>query len=460
MSSLLILSVLIILIGFGHILGRQRASHAVSGNLRNLHSLPNFYGLYVALWAGIPAVIALCLWLILQPVILDQLLVSSLSEQYKSFPEDKLGLLLNDVKNIADGNISSRRGDPSVMEAANRLNDWRHIGSLALFAVVIALCLGCLIFARRRISPKLRARISVERVFNIFLLVCSLIAIITTVGIVLSLLFETIRFFGKVPLTEFLFNLSWSPQTAIRSDQVASDGTFGAIPLFAGTILITAIAMLVAVPVGLMSAIYLSEYAHRKVRDILKPLLEILAGIPTVVYGFFAALTVAPLVRELGVDLGLSVASESALAAGLVMGIMIIPFVSSLSDDVINAVPQTLRDGSFALGATHSETIRQVIIPAAFPGIVGSVLLAISRAIGETMIVVMAAGLAANLTINPLEAVTTVTVQIVTLLVGDQEFDSPKTQSAFALGLTLFIATLILNFIAQRAVKKYREKYD
>jgi ABC-type phosphate transport system, permease component len=203
LSSLLILSVLIILIGFGHILGRQRASHAVSGNLRNLHSLPNFYGLYVALWAGIPAVIALCLWLILQPVILDQLLVSSLSEQYKSFPEDKLGLLLNDVKNIADGNISSRRGDPSVMEAANRLNDWRHIGSLALFAVVIALCLGCLIFARRRISPKLRARISVERVFNIFLLVCSLIAIITTVGIVLSLLFETIRFFGKVPLQNF-----------------------------------------------------------------------------------------------------------------------------------------------------------------------------------------------------------------------------------------------------------------
>ena len=346
------------------------------------------------------------------------------------------------------------------MEAANRLNDWRHIGSLALFAVVIALCLGCLIFARRRISPKLRARISVERVFNIFLLVCSLIAIITTVGIVLSLLFETIRFFGKVPLTEFLFNLSWSPQTAIRSDQVASDGTFGAIPLFAGTILITAIAMLVAVPVGLMSAIYLSEYAHRKVRDILKPLLEILAGIPTVVYGFFAALTVAPLVRELGVDLGLSVASESALAAGLVMGIMIIPFVSSLSDDVINAVPQSLRDGSFALGATHSETIRQVIIPAAFPGIVGSVLLAISRAIGETMIVVMAAGLAANLTINPLEAVTTVTVQIVTLLVGDQEFDSAKTLAAFALGLALFFITLALNVIALRTVRKYRERYE
>ena len=263
-----------------------------------------------------------------------------------------------------------------------------------------------------------------------------------------------------VPITEFLFGLDWSPQIAIREDQVGGSGAFGAVPVFAGTLLISAIAMVVAVPIGLMSAIYLSEYAGKRLRAAAKPLMEILAGIPTVVYGFFAALVVAPYVRQAGATLGLDVASESALAAGLVMGIMIIPFVSSLSDDVINAVPQALRDGTFALGATHSETIKQVVLPAALPGIVGGVLLAVSRAVGETMIVVMAAGLAAKLTANPLEAVTTVTVQIVTLLIGDQEFDDPKTLAAFALGLMLFVVTLILNVIALYVVRKYREQYE
>lgn len=247
---------------------------------------------------------------------------------------------------------------------------------------------------------------------------------------------------------------------AMRADQVGSSGAFGSVPLFAGTMLISFIAMIVAVPVGLMAAIYLAEYAHKKVRAFVKPLLEILAGIPTVVYGFFAALTVAPAVRDLGQSLGFATSSESALAAGLVMGVMIIPFVSSLSDDVITAVPQSLRDGSLGLGATQSETIRQVVLPAALPGVVGGILLAVSRAIGETMIVVMAAGLAAKLTANPLESVTTVTVQIVTLLVGDQEFDSPKTLAAFALGLMLFVTTLALNFVALHVVKKYREQYD
>jgi phosphate transport system permease protein len=241
---------------------------------------------------------------------------------------------------------------------------------------------------------------------------------------------------------------------------VGQSGAFGAVPVFAGTLLITIIAMAVAVPIGLMSAIYLSDYAGRKVRSWAKPLIEILAGIPTVVYGFFAALTVAPFIRNAGNALGLEVASESALAAGLVMGVMIIPFISSLSDDVMNAVPQSLRDGAYALGATKSETIRQVVVPAALPGIMGGVLLAVSRAIGETMIVVMAAGLTARLTANPLEAVTTVTVQIVTLLVGDQEFDSPKTLAAFALGLVLFVVTLILNIVALRIVKRYREQYE
>ena len=286
------------------------------------------------------------------------------------------------------------------------------------------------------------------------------VAILVTIGIIFSLLSETLNFFEKVSIFEFLFGLNWSPQTAIRSDQVAAQGSFGAIPLINGTLLISFIAMCVATPLGLISAIYLAEYASKRIRDWVKPTLEILAGIPTVVYGFFAALTVAPFIRMTGGNFGLEIASESALAAGIVMGIMIVPLISSLSDDVINAVPQSLRDGSFGLGATQSETIRKIVLPAALPGIAGSLLLATSRAIGETMIVVMAAGLAANLTLNPLEAVTTITTQIVALLTGDQEFDSAKTLSAFALGLLLFVLTLLLNITAQWIVRKYREQYD
>jgi len=316
------------------------------------------------------------------------------------------------------------------------------------------------LFAWRGIAPGLRARNRVEGVVNWLLLGFASLAILTTIGIVLSVLFESLRFFQSVPLHEFLFGLQWSPQIAIREDQVGGSGAFGVIPLFVGTLLISAIALLVAVPVGLMSAIYLAEYASARLRVVAKPLLEILAGIPTVVYGFFAALTVAPLIRDSGSLIGLDVSSESALAAGLVMGVMIIPFISSLADDVITAVPQAMRDASYGIGATRSETIRQVVIPAALPGIVGGVLLAASRAIGETMIVVMAAGLTANLTVNPLQSVTTVTVQIVTLLVGDQEFDSPKTLAAFALGLLLFVVTLCLNVVALKVVRKYREQYE
>lgn len=299
-----------------------------------------------------------------------------------------------------------------------------------------------------------------EQVVTAVMIACSMVAIAVTVGIVFSLLFESIQFFQRVSITEFLFGTKWSPQTALRADQVAAEGSFGAVPLITGTLLISFIAMCVATPLGLFSAIYLSEYASRRTRNIVKPLLEILAGIPTVVYGFFAALTVAPLLRSTGESVGLNVSSESALAAGLVMGVMIIPLISSLSDDVINAVPQSLRDASLGLGSTDNETIRKVVLPAAIPGIVGSLLLAASRAIGETMIVVMAAGLAANLTANPLEAVTTITAQIVALLTGDQEFDSAKTLSAFALGLLLFTITLILNMISLKIVNKYREQYD
>lgn len=291
------------------------------------------------------------------------------------------------------------------------------------------------------------------------LMACSFVAIFTTIGIIASLAFEAYRFFGKIPLTDFLFGLEWSPQTALRTDQVGASGKFGVLPLLSGTLLISFIAMCVATPLGILSAVYLAEFARPKTRNIIKPMLELLAGIPTVVYGFFAALVVAPIIRSMGSGAGFQISSESALAAGLVMGIMLVPFISSLSDDVINAVPQALRDASYGMGATETETITKVVLPAATPGIIGSLLLAVSRAIGETMIVVMAAGLAANLTANPFEAVTTMTVQIVTLLTGDQEFDSSKTLAAFAIALFLLVLTLGLNIVALRIVDKYKQKY-
>ena len=352
------------------------------------------------------------------------------------------------------------RSTKNLQRAADQFNDYLSRSRQLLAVLVIGLAALGGALSWRKIHPDLRARNKVEAVVRWALIGASSIAVFTTIGIVLSVLFEALLFFQKVPATEFLFGTNWSPQTAIRADQVGSSGSFGAVPLFAGTMLITGIAMFVSVPVGLMTAIYLAEYSTSRIRGIAKPLLEILAGIPTVVYGFFAALTVAPWVRRVGESAGFEVASESALAAGLVMGIMIIPLVSSLADDAINAVPASMRDGALGLGSTRSETMTKVIIPAALPGIVGGILLAVSRAIGETMIVVMAAGLAANLTANPFEAVTTVTVQIVTLLVGDQEFDSAKTLAAFALGLMLFVVTLILNVIGLYVVRKYREQYE
>lgn len=307
-------------------------------------------------------------------------------------------------------------------------------------------------FSIYRVSPKLRTRDSFEAIVYVVLVVCSIIAILTTVGIFSSVVFETIRFFGSVNPIEFLFGTKWTPN--------GTPPAFGFIPLLTGTLLITFIAIAIAAPLGLFAAIYMAEYASQPVRRWTKPILEMLAGIPTVVLGFFAALTVAPFLRTFGVNIGVPISSESALAAGLVMGMMIVPLISSLSDDIINAVPQTLRDGSYAMGATKSETIKKVILPAALPGIMSAIMLAISRAIGETMIVVMAAGLAANFTINPLAAVSTITVQIAALLVGDQEFDSAKTLSAFALGFVLFFFTLALNFIALRIIQRYRQAYD
>ncbi len=404
-----LLLVVVLLAAAGYWLGRARAFAVSGGKGRNLHSLPTQHGALVAIWAALPAGIALLSWAILAP---------------------QLG--------ATESSVSL----------------WIRA------ALVVALAVGGLWLALGRVRARLRARNHVEAVIRTLLLLASAVAILTTVGIVLSLLFESLRFFALVSPVEFLFGLDWAPQTAIRADQVGSSGSFGAVPVFAGTMLIAFIAMMIATPIGLMAAIWMAEYAPERVRTAVKPILEILAGVPTIVYGFFAALTVAPLVRSFGEVFGLEVASESALAAGLVMGVMILPFVASISDDVIRAVPIALRHGSMALGATQSETIRRVVLPAALPGIVGGVLLGVSRAIGETMIVVMAAGLTANLTANPFAAVTTVTVQIVGLLTGDQEFDSAKTLSAFALGLVLFFVTLTFNIIALQIVRRYREAYD
>jgi phosphate transport system permease protein len=442
--------------------GASRANTVAdtSGGIRNLHSLPSHYGMLTAMSSCIPALLVFVIWQVLEETIITSLVTKSLPAESLGLSANELTLVLNEMKNVAFGGFANHNTSPAIQAAADLYlatrNWWRNligIGTILCAIIPAAIAYRC-------INKDLRARNLVEGTVKIFLIGCSLVAILTTLGIVLSVLFESLRFFQSVPFSDFLFGLKWSPQIAMRVDQAGSSGAFGAVPVFAGTILIAVIAMSVAIPVGLLAAIYLSEYASPRMRTWAKPMLEILAGIPTVVYGFFAALTVAPLIRDLGQSFGLQVSSESALAAGLVMGIMIIPFVSSLSDDVIHAVPQSMRDGSLALGATRFETIRHVIIPAALPGIVGSILLAVSRAIGETMIVVMAAGLSADLTFNPLKAVTTVTVQIVTLLVGDQEFDSPKTLAAFALGLLLFTFTLFLNFIALRVVRRYREQYE
>ena len=443
------------------------------GGVRHLATLPSYYASLMSLWALIPAIIVVALWSVLDSSIISSLVKSTLPVEAKQLSSESLGLLMSQVGNVAAGIGNIDDLGMEYKPAVDRLLSLNSISKQGMPILALVILLLGVMLGFKAVNAKHNARYAVEKVFNMTLFVCSSIAIFTTFGIVFSVLFESIHFFQKVPFFDFLLGTHWSPQIAMRADQAGASGSFGVIPLIVGTLLISFIALLIAVPVGLMSAIYLSEYASPRVRGFVKPALEILAGVPTVVYGFFAALTVAPAIRrygdalrdwgaENGVDFlaNLNVSSESALAAGLVMGVMIIPFVSSLSDDVINAVPQSLRDGSYGLGATKSETIKKVIFPAALPGIVGGVLLAASRAIGETMIVVMAAGLAANLTVNPLEAVTTVTVQIVTLLVGDQEFDSAKTLAAFALGLFLFVITLMLNIIALKVVKKYREQYD
>jgi phosphate transport system permease protein len=449
-------TILALLVVAGFIIGSGRARNVRDGGA--LHSLPAYHGLFIAA-AVLTAM--MMIYMIGAPLASHYVVSQGLAAFDPSAVSEQLqrDAALRDIQSVIAGSYQGEaseqlRNAAAAYSTAASLAYWglNGFGAIAGIAAVL--------WGLGRVSPEFRARNQFEHFVKYVLFACAGVAVLTTVGIVLSVLFEALHFFSKVSPIDFLFGLQWSPQTALRADQVGASGTFGIVPLIIGTLLITVIAMLVAGPLGLFSAIYMAEYATPKIRAVVKPILEVLAGIPTVVLGFFAALTVAPLIRSTGQSLGLDVASESALAAGLVMGMMIIPFVSSLSDDVINAVPQSLRDGSYAMGATKSETIKRVVLPAALPGIVSAFMLAISRAVGETMIVVMAAGLAANLTFNPLAAVTTVTVQIKTLLVGDQEFDSAKTLSAFALGLVLFFFTLALNYIALKIVQRYREQYD
>ena len=458
----LLIFALIILFGLSsYYFGRSEARKLITTNKIKLNALPSYYGYYLGIWCGLPALIILSLWSLFEPTIIKMLILSNFSnvESKDLFYEQTLSFFNGNFTGELTNNIKI------ASERYSSLNAIAYNSKIALLASAVIFSTS---YAYKKIKLNNRARDDVELILKGLLFVSSLVAILTTIGIIVSLLFESIKFFSTINLFDFIFGTSWSPQRAFVRDAstitpeeyLELKDAFGSVPLFAGTAFIALIAMCVAVPIGLFSGIYLAEYASTKVRKYSKPIIEILAGIPTVVYGFFAALTVGPFFRTVGESLGLTVSSESALAAGLIMGVMIIPYISSLSDDVINSVPQSLRDGSYAVGATKSETIKKVIIPAALPGIIGSILLAVSRAIGETMIVVMAAGLAANLTINPLESTTTITTQIVMILVGDQEFDSPKTQAAFALGLTLFIATLFLNYIALRVVKKYREKYE
>ena len=440
-------------------LSRSRALAVAGGSLATLHSRPNYHGLLAFLWVLILGLAALLLIAVLGEVLITSTLMGRIAEALPESLRIERQLILSDARAIASGGIPSAVDDLRERIAAD-VSAYENIRLWGALLVSLGIATAAGLWSMGRVSPDFRARNKSETILRSVLMVCAAIAVLTTIGIVLSLIFETLTFFSNIGwrIDKFLFGARWSPLSGVHAGEMDPDKV-GAIPLFAGTFLITLIAMLVAVPIGLFSAIYLSDFASKRVRAVAKPMLEILAGVPTVVYGFFAAITVAPFIRRTGESLGLSVASESALAAGVVMGIMIIPFISSLSDDVINAVPQSLRDGSYGLGATKAETMRQVVLPAALPGIVSAILLGISRAVGETMIVVMAAGQGANLTLNPLEAVTTVTVQIVMLITGDTEA-STAAGPAFTLGFTLFCITLGLNVIALRIVRKYRELYD
>jgi len=443
----------------GYMINLQSA-RALRADGTRLHSLSGFHGLFSALLIIVPVLTFILVWLALEGSVIERLMFASLpTGTLDGLGSGEVQLIGAEIRSIAGGRVFGTPEDWKLA-AATRLLSFYAWSDWLLVAAVAAMSGALMLFARSRVAPEYRARQQVEKITTGLMVFCATVAIFTTIGIVFALTYETFKFFQMVSITEFLFGTSWEPQIPIREDQIAAEGAFGAVPVFLGTIVIATIALVVAVPVGLLTAIYLNEFAPKRVRSAIKPVLEILAGVPTVVYGFFAILVVAPAIRDLGLSMGLTVASNTALAAGGVMGVMLIPFISSFADDALSAVPQSLRDGALALGATRAEMMLNVLFPAAIPGIVGGVLLAVSRAIGETMIVVMAAGLIARMTINPLDSVTAVTVQIVTLLIGDTSFDSPKTLAAFALGMMLFLATLVINVFALRIVRKYREIYD
>ncbi|GGL88623.1 phosphate transport system permease protein [Pseudooceanicola nanhaiensis] len=485
----MLLLIVLALAAIGFILGRVRALSSAGGDSRHLHSLPSYYGWNVALWTMVPALLVLLIWLVAQPLLIERSVTQLIPEDSYAGPGE-LSLIMSDVRRVAEGldlAVAARqmsadeaaalsdpeglRGtlgalgvalgseiEPTTLAAAQRYRVLNATGTMVRNILVIALALAGFALAWMRTNADFRARNTVEKGVLLLLIGAASVAILTTVGIILSLIFNTVEFFRLYPARDFFFGTTWSPSFGGGSE-------LGILPLLWGTLYISFIALAVAVPIGLFAAIYLSEYASPRVRGTVKPALEVLAGIPTIVYGLFALLTVGPLLVNvfgsggvLGVDwMG---GATSVMTAGLVMGIMLIPFVSSLSDDIINAVPQSMRDGSLGLGATKSETIKQVVFPAALPGIVGAILLAASRAIGETMIVVLGAGAAARLSLNPFEAMTTVTAKIVSQLTGDADFASPEALVAFALGMTLFVITLCLNIFALWIVRKYREQYE
>ena len=461
--ALLIITLIFGVAAYGLAIGRIKSRVAADGV--KSHSLVKYYGVYAALWTLVPALLLALIWAFAADPLLLNAAEAHLASAYPNLPASFLDLKLAQLQNIAAGYIDAP-DDIMAAEAAALSESMDRVALARVLTLIFVMMIGFL-FAFIRVAPHFKARVAFEGFLRRSFFAAAVLAILTTIGIVASLLFEASRFFSEISMIDFFFGTHWSPMVSLRDGAAVADeavagssGSFGMVPVMLGTLLVAVIAMLVAVPVGLFSAIYTADFAPRRVRNIIKPVLEVLAGIPTVVYGFFAALTAAPFFREAGLLVGLDVSSQSALAAGGVMGIMIIPFISSLSDDVITAVPQSLRDGALGLGSTRAETIMRVVLPAAFPGLVGAFLLAISRAVGETMIVVMAAGVAANLTINPLEAVTTVTVQIVMLLTGDNEFDSVKTLSAFALGITLFVVTLLLNIAALHVSRKLGQRYE
>ncbi len=484
MSVPVLILLLLVIAGLGYVLGRQRALALAGDDGRALHSLPGYYGWHVAVMALVPSILALALWMIVQPLVIESRLAGYFPADQFENPSAQT-LLMADVRRVAGGldsavaagaltepqvealppdQVRARLAEsgvalgaevtPQVLAAARDYRSLAAWGMAGRTVLVLAMALLGAAYAVRITAPDFRARNRVEWVVRMLLAGASTIAILTTIGIVLSLLSESIRFFSLYPWQDFFFGLTWSPNFRGNSQ-------LGLLPLLWGTLYITLISMLVAVPVGLFAAVYLAEYASPRTRAWVKPTIELIAGIPTVVFGLFALAYVGPALRDwFAQPLGLGTSGSSVMTAGLVIGILNIPFISSLADDIINAVPQNLRDGSFAMGATRSETIRQVVLPAALPGIMGAVLMAGSRAIGETMIVVMGAGAAARMDLNPFEAMTTITVKIVSQLTGDTEFNSPETLVAFALGITLFVITLGLNVLALWIVRRYREQYE